>query len=78
MDDHYVNPCAGEGHQKSLECKYVKEYLLSRGYLLEDLDQLPPSEAKRLMREACQYASFRLAEIEARVNFLRKIRFRRI
>ena len=66
---------AGEGPQKTLEQKYVREYLLEKGYRLEDLAGLPQEKAQQLMREACQYAALKLAEVEAKGHFRKKIHF---
>ncbi len=66
---------AGEGPQNALERKYVAEYLESKGYRLEDLAGLPQDEAKQLMREACQYAGLKLAEVEAKGHLRKKIHF---
>jgi hypothetical protein len=59
--------------QSPLEREFIAEYLAARGYLLKDLKTLPNKMAYELMAAACQYASLRLAEIESRANFVRKI-----
>ena len=66
---------AGEGPQNALERKYMREYLLEKGYQMEDLAQLPQEKAQQLMREACQYAALKLAEVEAKGHFRKKIHF---
>lgn len=63
-----------EGRQSLLERALIAEYLLSQGYLKSDLKELPPGVAKRLMVEASRFASLRLAVIEAKAKFRRKIR----
>lgn len=63
-----------EGPQSLLERTLIAEYLFSKGYLTSDLKELPRQLAKRLMREACRFATLRLAEIEAKSKFLQKIR----
>jgi hypothetical protein len=68
--DHWL----GEGPQSTLETKYVTEYLKQKGFALEDLKALPGDEAHQLMKEACQYASLKLAEVESRARFRDKIR----
>jgi len=40
---------------------------------MEELRKLPEEEAKSLMREACRYATLRLAEVESRARFQREI-----
>lgn len=63
----------GEGPQSKLERKYIQEYLHSQGASLESLGQLPKDEQLRLMSEASQYASLKLAEVESRAKFRRDI-----
>ena len=63
-----------EGLQTTLERKYIREYLSGKGYQLKDLEELPREESKRIMREACAYASLKLAEVESRAKFKQKIR----
>lgn len=59
--------------QSPLEREFIADYLAARGYLLKDLKILPSKLAYELMAAACQYASLRLAEIESRANFVRKL-----
>jgi hypothetical protein len=63
-----------EGPQSLLERTLITDYLLSQGYLMSDLKELPRQVTKRLMSEACRFAALRLAEIEAKSKFLQKIR----
>ena len=65
----------GEGPQSALERKFVEEYLQGKGYRLGDLAGLPQDEVQRLMREACQYAALKLAEVEAKGHLRKKIHF---
>jgi hypothetical protein len=53
--------------------KYIAEYLRQKGFSTQDLNTLPEQEAARLMAEASQYASLKLAELESRARFRRKI-----
>lgn len=62
-----------EGPQTALEKRYIKEHLRDKGYQLQDLGQLPEEKSKQLMREACAYASLKLAEVESRARFKQKI-----
>jgi hypothetical protein len=57
-----------------LEHQLIAEYLLSKGWLPEDLHLLPEPHRQALMKEACMYASLRLAKIEAMSSFREKIR----
>jgi len=61
--------------QSALERELINEYLKNKGYRLKDMHKLPEEEEKRLMKEACQYASLKLAEIEARAGFSHKIKY---
>jgi len=68
-----IDKFAAEGPQSTLERKFIQEYLESKGYKLEDLSRLPNGERELLMREACQYASLKLAEVESRAKFRQEI-----
>lgn len=61
--------CASEGPQSALEKNLIEEYLQEKGHSLESLHRLPKDAAQRLMREACTYASLKLAEVESRARF---------
>jgi hypothetical protein len=77
MTEDYIpvdfEQCGGEGPQSTLERNLIREYLCKKGYSQEDLRILPEEEAKSLMREACQYAAFKLAEVESKARFRREI-----
>jgi hypothetical protein len=64
-----VSHATGEGPQSKLEWKYIQEYLQGKGASIETLGKLPKDEQQRLMSEACQYASLKLAEVESRAKF---------
>jgi hypothetical protein len=68
-----VERCGSEGPQSALEKNIIQEYLKEKGYSLESLHKLPEEEAHRLMREACTYASLKLAEVESRARFREEI-----
>ena len=68
-------PGVGENPESALERKFIEEYLQGKGYTLGDLAQLPEAEARQLMREASQYATLKLAEVEAKGHLRRKIHF---
>ena len=71
MDDE---DCLTEGPQSALEKKFVEDYLQSKGYSRDTLHKLPDELVKQLMREACMYASLKLAEVEAKSQFREEIR----
>lgn len=68
-----VDRCASEGPQSALERKFLEEYLAGKGQSLESVHGLPGVESQRLMREACTYASLKLAEVESRAHFRQEI-----
>jgi hypothetical protein len=78
MDDEQVpselEECLDNGPQSALERSLILEYLRSKGYEYEDVKKLPKESAKALMREACMYASLKLAEVESRAHFRQEIR----
>lgn len=53
-----------------LESLYIAEYLQSKGYLLSDLQYLPAETAHQLMKEASQYASVKLTDVEMRAGMM--------
>jgi hypothetical protein len=61
--------------QSALERELIREYLRDKGYRWEDLRKLPREESRLIMKQACQYASLKLTEIEAKAGFRRKIQF---
>jgi hypothetical protein len=61
--------------RSALEREYIKEYLQSRGYQQMDFGSLPAEVSKKLMAEACTYASLKLEQIASRAKFLEKIQY---
>ena len=68
------NPKSVASPTADLELLYIDEYLHEIGYSMRELDALPEKEATRLMTEASQYASLKLAELESRARLRTKIR----
>ncbi|NOH03444.1 MAG: hypothetical protein HND47_16535 [Chloroflexi bacterium] len=63
-----------DGPQAPLEAMFLDEFLQSKGFSsIKDLYKLPEDEAKKLLMEACRYASLKLAEIESRARFKKEI-----
>lgn len=56
-----------------LEKTLIEAYLKGKGYLLEDLKNLPKAEAKQLMTEASTFASCKLAELEDRAHLVQEL-----
>jgi hypothetical protein len=64
---------ADEKSVSFLEQKFIAEYLHSKGFRRTALRNLPETQRKALMKEACIYAASKLAEIESKSKFRRKI-----
>jgi hypothetical protein len=65
------------GGKASLEKVYFQVYLKSKGLTEESLKNLPELDAKKIRREAFQYASMKLAEEESRAKFVQDIHGRK-
>ena len=61
------------GSQSGLERAFIREYLLDKGFYLEDLETMSKAEAKNLMAGASRFACLKLAEMESRSQFRRKL-----
>ena len=59
-----------------LEQRLIDDHLAGRGHTRHSLAMLGGSDAQALLRAASKYASLRLAEMEARGNYLDEIRGR--
>lgn len=73
MSESKVPDQTSEGPQSKLERKYIREFLLGKGFSLESLGELPEEEQRQLMAEASRYASLKLAEVESRAKFRKDI-----
>lgn len=56
-----------------LEKALIEEYLKTKGYTHEDLKKLPADLVEKLMKEASQYASLKMEEVEARAHFVKEL-----
>ena len=56
-----------------LEKALLEEYLREQGYSLKTLKKLPAKLADKLMKEASQYASLKMEEVEARARFVEEL-----
>ena len=70
-----VDRCLSDGPQSTLEKMLIEAFLEGKGYSLEALKQLPAETAHQLMREACSYASMKLAEVESKAQFRQEIHY---
>jgi len=62
-----------EDRNALLEKALIEEYLREKGYLLKEIKNLPADIAGKLMKEASQYASLKLEEVEARAYFIKEL-----
>ena len=56
-----------------LEKALIEEYLQKQGYSHEDLKKLPTELVEKLMKEASQYASLKMEEVQARAHFVKEL-----
>ena len=56
-----------------LENSLIEEYLKEKGYSHEDLKKLPAELVEMLMKEASQYASLKMEEVQARAHFVKEL-----
>lgn len=67
-------PLTFEDPELMMEMMFIAEFLKNRGYpSMKDLCNLPGEQAKKIMIEACNYASGKLAEVASKDRFLRSI-----
>ena len=63
-DKHGDHPLA------QLERAFITEFLQGAGYSLSTLHELPEHQANGLLKQASQYASGKLTEVESRAHFV--------
>ena len=56
-----------------LEKALIEEYLKQKGYTHDDLKKLPAELVEKLMKEASQYASLKMEEVEARAHLVKEL-----
>jgi hypothetical protein len=74
-DPEQIDRCIADGPQSTLERMLLEAYLDGKGYSMEELKKLPAEQAQQLMKEACAYASMKLAEVESKAQFRREIHY---
>ena len=57
----------------ALERAMIDQFLADRGYTLHSVNTLPPADRQSLLRAAAAFATLKLAEIEARAQFVDEI-----
>ena len=75
MDAYVNNVNIIESANFKLERMYIEEYLKGLGHSYLSMPSLPEEIRKPLMAAACVYASCKLAEIENRAIFVRRISY---
>ncbi len=56
-----------------MEKALIEEFLKQNGYTHDDLKKLPAELVEKLMKEASQYASLKMEEVEARAHFVKEL-----
>lgn len=56
-----------------LEKALIEEFLKQKGYTHDDLKKLPAELVEKLMKEASQYASLKMEEVQARAHFVKEL-----
>ena len=62
-----------EDRNALLEKALIEEYLHEKGFSHEDLKNLPADLVEKMMKEASQYASLKMEEVEARAHFIKEL-----
>jgi hypothetical protein len=62
-----------EDRNALMEKSLIEEYLQQKGYSHEALKKLPVELAEKLMKEASQYASLKMEEVEARAHLVKEL-----
>ena len=68
---HDVEPT--EDPNTMMENALIAEFLKQKGYTHDDLKKLPAEMVEKLMKEASQYASLKMEEVEARAHFVKEL-----
>ena len=62
--------CPQSNPHSKLERAFIQEFLERLGYSFESLKALPETEANAILKDAAQYASGRLTEVETRAHLV--------
>lgn len=62
-----------EDRNAFVEEKLIEEYLRDNGYSRESIKKLPVEVIEKIMKEASQYASLKMEEVEARARFVKEL-----
>ena len=58
-----------------LEWQLINSFLEEEGYCLEDLKNLPDDVSRKLLIEACTFASEKMVEIQMRIQYLQSFSY---
>lgn len=61
------------GALDSLESAFIDEFLSARGHSFQSIKELTPARRQELLRGAAEYATLKLAEIEARAHLVKDL-----
>ena len=67
------NPKTSNSIHPFLEKLLIETYLKGKGYTMDALKGVPEEVAKQLMKEACIYASSKLAEVEVKAHLMQEL-----
>ena len=56
-----------------LECAFIDEFVSARGYTFQSIRALTKARREALLREAAEYATLKLAEIESRARLVKDL-----
>ncbi|HMZ07520.1 MAG TPA: hypothetical protein PK078_07865 [Anaerolineales bacterium] len=62
-----------EDPKAMLEKALIEEFLKQKGYTHDDLKKLPADLVEKLMKEASQYASLKMEEVESRAHLVKEL-----
>lgn len=62
-----------EDPQGRLEQSFIRQFLAQKGYTQKDLETLPKDIARALRKEASNYASCKLAEVDTRSKLVNEL-----
>jgi hypothetical protein len=59
-----------DDRNSELEQSLIREFLAAHGQTRQSVDTMPETDAAALLRAAIEFASLRLAEIQARAHYV--------
>ena len=65
-----ANDPPNDDRNSELEQSLIREFLAAHGQTRQSIDTMPETDAAALLRAAIEFASLRLAEIQARAHYI--------